>query len=99
MSIGAEGTSAVLLMAGAVSLYGASPHQVLFPRRRLAPRVLLPVGLACLLGALWSLLAVYGPATAVYVFVAALMLLWTLPPLGCAAWRMRRGTDRGEARR
>ncbi|TGD73386.1 hypothetical protein E4634_10150 [Mangrovimicrobium sediminis] len=93
MSLESGWVSAVLLIAGAACLYMASPHQRFAPRRPLAPRVLGAAGLACLLLALWSLLAQFGGATAVFIAVAALMLLWTLSPLACAALRPRSGAQ------
>ena len=72
-------------LAGASLLYLASPNQRAtqrkLPRRRLAW-----TGAAAELLALICFLNVAGPATAVFIWMTAAMLVWSIIPL-LAAWR------------
>ncbi len=80
--------AAVLLTAGALALYLCAPHQRLLsaPARKPAAWI----GAALLAAALALLLTMMGPATAVFTWMTALALLWTIPPVVIGWLRFRR---------
>lgn len=68
------------LVAGATCLYLRSPNRAL--AKGLAPGpALTAVGAVALAVALALLLAVMGPAAAVFTWLTGLMLLWTVSPI------------------
>jgi len=75
-------------VAGTLLLYLATPHQKL-TRRPLPKTPALVGGGAALVLALVLFLQLTGPATAVFVLMTAVMLLWSLPPV-LFAWRRHR---------
>lgn len=79
----------LLILIAALLLYVATPHQKLMrvPAGRPAAWggwALLLIGL--LLIGQWA-----GPATTVFIVMAAAMLVWTVVPLGVAWWRAASG--------
>lgn len=80
--------AAALLIVGAAALYATMVHQRLLssplPRRARA------AASVALVGALALLLALMGPATAVFTWVIGLMAIWTLLPLATGWLRYRR---------
>lgn len=86
-------SAALTLVAGALCLYGAAPHQALIagpvPRRMLrgAGGVLLAVALALLL-------TLQGPATAVFTWATGAMLVWSVAPVAIRWWRFRAQAER-----
>jgi hypothetical protein len=83
----------VLLTGGALCLYVATPHQRLLAARP-SPRPVRAAGSVCLAAALAILLALMGPATAVFTWAIGLMAAWTIPPVAIAWLRHRRQTGR-----
>ena len=85
--------AALATLGGATALYVSAPHQVLLGgavnRRlwRIAGGVLLAAALA-------MLLAMLGPATAVFTWMTGAMLVWSIVPVVASWWRFR-----GEASR
>jgi hypothetical protein len=75
-------------LAGAVLLYLASPNQRAATWRGARPRLAL-AGAAAELAALACFLLVAGPATAVFIWLTAAMLFWSVGPL-LTAWRRAR---------
>lgn len=72
--------AAIALMIGASGLYLRSPNRALWNDR--APGAMtLALGWGGLVLALALLLAVMGPATAVFTWTTGLMFLWSLPPV------------------
>lgn len=82
-----------IVVAGAVLLYLASPNQQL-TRKATASRWVRWMGLTGLGAGLAILLQWAGPATAVFILLTAVMLVWTLVPIG-AAW-LRGPKERGK---
>jgi len=71
----------VVTFAAAITLYLASPNQLLV-ERPLPHRVLAVVGLMLLVVALLLCRQLAGSATAVFILLTLMMLLWSLgPPL------------------
>ena len=70
----------LLSLLCSVALYVASPHQKLFSS---LPSRAVSFGLAALsgLGGLVMLFKYFGPATAIFVFVTLLTLVWSTLPL------------------
>lgn len=79
----------ILVIAGALLLYAAAPHQRLLSRAR-PRRMLLVGGGLSLSAALLLLLAIAGPATAVFILLTLAMLVWSIVPLAVAWWRRPR---------
>lgn len=75
--------ASTLLLAGALLAYAATKHQALFANRA-PPRVGL-LGGALVLIALVAFECVAGPATAVFIWLTGLMLVWSLAPM-LARW-------------
>lgn len=82
----------LLACVGAVLLYLASPNQrwtgAAVPGRRLAVG-----GAGTLVLSLALLLGLAGPATAIFIWMALAMTMWSIVPLA-VAWRRRRGAAR-----
>lgn len=74
----------VLSASGAALLYAGAPHQQVTRSGR-RPMLLIGGG-AALLVSLPALLAFFGPATAVFVWLTMTMLVWSVLPLA-VAWR------------
>lgn len=87
------GSAYAVLTVAALALYLASPHQKLvqspLPRCALAW-----TGVALLVVALAVLASIAGSATAVYIHLTILMLLWSVPPLALAWWRAQGEEER-----
>lgn len=75
----------VLTLLGAALLYRAAPNQALRPGQP-AGRWIGRGGWGATLLGLLALLTWSGPATSVFIWLTALMLVWSLLPLA-AAWR------------
>ncbi|WP_375286589.1 hypothetical protein [Sphingomonas sp.] len=84
--------AALALLVGPIALYLASPHQVLLPGHVRRRRAWAWGGAATLVLALALLLAVQGPATAVFTWMTAAMLVWSIVPVAARWWRFRRET-------
>lgn len=82
-----------LLTGGALCLYVATPHQRLLATRP-APRPARVAGCVCLAAALAILLALMGPATAVFTWATGLMTAWTILPVAIGWLRHRGETGR-----
>ncbi|TXS94400.1 hypothetical protein [Parahaliea aestuarii] len=82
------------LIAAALSLYLASPHQKLIARA-LPARVLASAGAVLIVASLYLLSRFFGTATSAFILLTALMLLWSLPPLAIACLRHRPTTAQG----
>ncbi|GAM06568.1 hypothetical protein [Novosphingobium sp. MBES04] len=78
-------TGLVLTLLGAALLYRAAPNQALRPGKPAARGIFWAGWGATLLGLL-DLLTWSGPTTSVFIWLTALMLVWSLLPLA-AAWR------------
>ncbi|WP_116368159.1 hypothetical protein [Parahaliea mediterranea] len=78
------------LIAAALGLYLASPHQKL-TTRTLPARTLALSGCALVGVSFYLLNRYFGSATSVFLLLTALMLLWSLPPLAVAYLRHRSG--------
>ncbi|GEM_PF-1734992 len=72
-----------LLIAGALLLYASTRHQALLAKPASRRAGLMGGGLV--LGALVTFEGVAGPATAVFIWLTGLMLLWSLIPI-LAKW-------------
>lgn len=85
--------AAIAVVTGTTCLYLAAPHQALLAR---VPdtRILLLAGIAGLAAALGLLLTLMGSATAVFTWVVAMMVLWTVPPIVIRWIRFRRENAR-----
>jgi len=81
----------ICAVTGASALYLASPNQQMLAQR-IAPRIGCMLGIAALIVSLTSFLQVTGPATAVYVLLTAVMLIWTVLPLAFAWLRKRKAS-------
>lgn len=81
----------VLLICGATLLYMAAPNQSL--TRSKVSRPIAFIGAIALVAALVLLFTIMGSAAAIFTWVTALMLLWTVPPIviGWLRWRGHRG--------
>lgn len=75
---------------GALILYLAAPHQKL-RREPLPKQPALVAGGLLLVASLALYLQVAGPATSVFILFTLLMTLWSVPPLGFAFARARKG--------
>lgn len=75
----------VLTLLGTALLYRAAPNQLLRPGLA-AGRWIARGGWGATLLGLSALLTWAGPATSVFIWLTALMLVWSLLPLA-AAWR------------
>jgi hypothetical protein len=73
----------VLLVAGALALYATTRHQALLPNP--APQTVGRAGWLLVSAALIGFLNVAGPATAVFIWMTALMFVWSLAPV-IAKW-------------
>lgn len=83
---------ALLTLAGAILLYRSAVPR---GRKAASPHPALRWGGWLLLaGGIFLLLSHYGPATAVFVLLLLLMLLWSLVPLA-VAWLSPRGGKEG----
>ncbi len=91
MTFGLAGMAVVV--AASLALYLASPQQ-LAVRRALPRRVLGRAGAAGLVAGLFLLLKWAGPATAVFIALTLVMLVWTGAPM-LAAWLRRPKGDAG----
>jgi len=80
-----------LLLGGAVSLYLSTPNQRLLARRP-ARRAMQAIAGLSLTAALAILLALMGPATAVFTWTIGLMLAWTILPVAIGWRHHRKGT-------
>lgn len=87
----ATALAGTLLTGGAICLYASTPHQRLLATR-LAPRPARAAGFACLAAALAMLLALMGPATAVFTWTIGLMTAWTILPVAVGWLRHRKET-------
>ena len=75
----------LLVCAGTILVYMAAPTQKLAAKP--LPRPCLVGGWLALLLALAPLLAIMGPATAVFTWMTGAMLVWSFAPLAVAWWR------------
>lgn len=82
--------AALALLTGATCLYLAAPHQVL-TRRPVNRRALGIGGGIALVASIALLLAVMGPATAVFTWTVGLMMLWSIAPVVIRWLRFRQG--------
>lgn len=88
MNVPAAALAVILLVGGAACLYLAAPHQRLLPAP--LPRSAALAGVLGLFAALATLLALMGPATAVFAWTAGLMMAWTLLPIVIGWLRYRK---------
>ena len=77
----------LLVCAGTILLYMAAPTQKLAAKP--LPRPCLVGGWLALLLALAPLLAIMGPATAVFTWMTGAMLVWSVVPVAARWWRFR----------
>lgn len=82
----------VLLAGGALCLYAGTPRQRLLATR-LPPRLARAAGCTCLAAALAILLALMGPATAVFTWTIGLMTVWTIVPVAIGWLRHRKEAE------
>jgi hypothetical protein len=80
--------AAFATLAGALCIYVASPHQALV-RRPVDARAVRWAGIVLLVAALALLLALQGPATAVFTWATGAMLVWSIVPVVARWWRFR----------
>lgn len=73
----------ILLLAGALTLYATTKHQALLASA--APRRVGRIGGLLVASALVGFLNIAGPATAVFIWITGLMLVWSLVPI-LAKW-------------
>lgn len=83
--------SGALLIGGAICLYAGTPRQRLLATGP-APLPARAAGYACLGAALAILLALMGPATAVFTWTIGLMTVWTILPVAIGWLRHRKET-------
>lgn len=87
----AVGAAAIVLaLAGAFLAYAGGANQRLTVTGGARP-ALAWAGIAALAASLVLMLCRYGPATAVFVWMTAASLMWSLLPLAVAWWRRPRG--------
>ncbi len=82
--------AALALLAGALCLYLAAPHQALLMGVVRVRRWLRATGGVLLTVALLLLLTMQGPATAVFTWATGAMLVWSVVPVAIRWWRFRR---------
>lgn len=93
MTAGAIAASIALALAGAFLAYAGAPNQRLTVAGGARP-ALAWGGIAMLGLSLALMLRRFGPATAVFVWMTAAMLVWSAVPLAVAWWRRPRGNAR-----
>ena len=82
----------VLLLIGCLAVYAATKHQALLAKP--APPPVGMVGGGLILSALAAFLCVAGPATAVFIWMTATMLVWSLVPIAAKWIRWKTGESR-----